>query len=76
MYRMSASSPTSVRLSVDEKRRIAAAARRRGVSAKQFMVQAALKEAEGVDWGRFFAEHPPVALPKRAARNLSSREGL
>ena len=73
---MSSNSPTSLRLSPDVKRRIAAAARRRGMSTKQFMVEAALKEAEGTDWARFFADHPPVTLPKRAPRDLSTREGF
>ena len=40
------------------------------------MVEAALKEAEGTDWGSFFAAHPPVALPRRARRDLSTREGF
>jgi hypothetical protein len=62
----------------EEKRRIAIAARRRGMSTRKFMVQAALKaalkEAENVDWAGFFAAHPPVTLPSNAPRDLSSRE--
>lgn len=70
------SSPTSLRIPPQAKRRIAAAARRRGVSTKQFMVDAALKEAEGTDWAKFFAAHPPVVLPKSAPRDLSTHEGF
>ena len=55
---------------------IAAAARRRGMSTKQFMVDAALKEAEGTDWAKFFAAHPPAVLPKLAPRDLSTHEAF
>lgn len=58
------------------KRRIAAAARRRGMSTNEFMVEAALKEAARPDWGKFFADHPPVSLPAGAPRDLSTREGF
>lgn len=70
------SSPTSLRISPEARRRIAAAARRRGVSTGQFMVEAALKEASGTDWAKFFAAHPPARLPKSAPRDLSTREGF
>ncbi len=54
------STPTSLRISPGVKRRIAAA----------------VKEAARPDWSAFFREHPPVSLPKTAARNLSTREGF
>ena len=69
-------SPTSLRIPGNVKRRIAAAATRRGMSTNEFMVEAALKEADRPDWGKFFAEHPPVSLPRNAPRNLSTREGF
>ena len=70
------STPTSLRISPGVKRRIAAAARRRGMSTNEFMLAAAVKEAARPDWSAFFREHPPVNLPKTAARNLSTREGF
>jgi len=69
-------SPTSLRIPAGVKRRISAAARRRGMSTNEFMVEAALKEATRPDWAKFFADHPPVALPQGAPRNLSTREGF
>jgi hypothetical protein len=70
------SSPTSLRIPPEAKRRITAAARRRGMSTKQFMVDAALKDAEGTDWAKFFAAHPPIVPPKHARRDLSTHEGF
>lgn len=70
------SSPTSLRIPASAKRRIAAAARRRGMSTNEFMVDAALKEAARPDWAKFFTQYPPVALPPGAAVDLSSREGF
>ena len=70
------SSPTSLRIPAKAKRRIVAAARRRGVSTQQFMVAAALKEAAGTDWARFFAAYPAAKLPKNARRDLSTLEGF
>ena len=40
------------------------------------MLAAAVKEAARPDWSAFFREHPPVSLPKTAARDLSTREGF
>lgn len=69
-------SPTSLRIPDKAKQRIKAAARRRGVSTNEFMIQAALKEAAQPNWEKFFAEHPPVTLPAGAPSDLSSREGF
>ena len=70
------SSPTSLRIPEKTKQRIKAAARRRGVSMNEFMIEAALKEAVRPDWEKFFTEHPPVALPADARRDLSEHEGF
>lgn len=70
------SSPTSLRLPARAKKTIAAAARKRGVSTNEFMIEAALKEAARPDWRRFFIDHPPVALPEAAPTDLSGREGF
>ena len=42
----------------------------------EFMIEAALKEAVRPDWEKFFTEHPPVALPADARRDLSEHEGF
>ena len=68
--------PTSLRLPRKAKKIIASAARKRGLSTNEFMIEAALKEAARPDWQQFLADHPPVTLPANAARDLSTREGF
>jgi len=69
-------SPTSIRIPARAKQRIKAAARRRGMSTNEFMIEAALKEAERPSWQKFFDALPPLNLPDDAPTDLSTREGF
>jgi hypothetical protein len=66
----------TLRLTVAEKRRFTAEARRRGVTLSEYLRQAGHAEANRVDWKAFFDATPPAALPARAPSDLSSREGF
>ena len=72
---MKTATPTSLRLSTEEKRRLQAAAKKRGLSLRRFLVDSALKEAGRVDFTAIFAALP--AMPKgETSRNYSTKEGF
>jgi predicted transcriptional regulator len=66
----------TIRLSDAEKRRFTAEARRRSLSLSEYLRQAAQAKSTQIDWKSFFADTPPVTLPAKSPRNLSSREGF
>lgn len=49
---------TTIRLSVPEKRRFTAEARRRGLSLSEYLRQSAHAGSRRTDWKTFFAETP------------------
>ncbi|MFZ5497302.1 MAG: plasmid mobilization protein [Verrucomicrobiota bacterium] len=67
---------TTIRLSVAEKRRFTAEARRLGLSLSEYLRQAAQARAKQTDWKTFFSGIPAVTLPEGSPRDLSSREGF
>lgn len=66
----------TLRLTVAEKRRFTAEARRRGLTLSEYLRQAGNAEARRIDWKTFFAATPAAPLPPHAPADLSSREGF
>lgn len=66
----------TLRLTVAEKRKFTAEARRRGLTLSEYLRQAGQAEARRIDWQTFFTAMPPVSLPSDAPSDLSSREGF
>jgi hypothetical protein len=66
----------TLRLPLGDKKKLAAEARRRGLSLSKFLREAAAREIERSQgsWATFFEEHPPRDID--GPSDLSTREGF